>query len=67
MRSGNSQTRFVANASAGIAMKLIAEAPVANMLMPAAHQRTFRLPRENSALDSCLREQYQPIQEMKVK
>ena len=53
---GNSQIRRVANDSAGMAMKLMADAPAANMLMPAAHHFTLRLPSENSALVSCLRE-----------
>ena len=31
-------------------MKSMADVPVANMLMPAAHYFTLRLPSENSAL-----------------
>ena len=34
-----------------MAMKLIALAPVANMLMPATHHGTFRPASEKSALD----------------
>ena len=36
--SGKSQTRLEAKARAGTAMKLMALAAVANMLIPAAHQ-----------------------------